>query len=140
MKKIIVALSLIFVGALLQSCSSAKVRILPGEDGINKVVSRDRERDGAEEAAYKKARDFCEDQDKMFFLVKEEKTAYQGTMDEQKRKDIRNASKAAMVLSGPAGVLADNAAIGGAVAGAGTIGYSMTNDRDYTAEFQFRCK
>lgn len=128
------------ISFLFGACSTAKVRILPGEDGVNRVVSRDIEGDGAEEAAVEKAKKYCEEQGKQMYVVKENKTNYTGSMNENTRKTVRNASKAAMVLGGPAGMATDSVGIGGAVSGAGMAGYSMTSDRDYTAEFQFRCK
>jgi hypothetical protein len=133
-------LVLTFFTLLFQGCSTAKVRIMSGEDGVNQVVSRDIERDNAEEAAYDKARDYCEDKGKQMYVVKEEKTAYSGSMKEETRNTVRNASKAAMILGGPVGVLSQSAGAGGVVGGAGVVGYSMTSDRDYEARFSFRCK
>lgn len=112
----------------LAACSSAKVRGLPGEDGIHRVVSRDIEKDDAEEAAMDEAKEFCDDQKKMMYVVKEETTKYQGSMEEETRKTVRNASKAAVILGGAAG------------SSAGQVGYAMTGDRDYEAQFTFRCK
>jgi hypothetical protein len=134
------ALILVLATTSFQACSTAKVRILPGEDGINRVVSKDIEKENAEEAALKKANDFCEDQNKKMYVVKEDKTAYQGSMNENTRKAVRNGSKAAMILGGPAGVLSRSVGVGGAVSGAGMAGYSMTSDRDYEAQFTFRCR
>ncbi|MBC7387320.1 MAG: hypothetical protein H7301_14305 [Cryobacterium sp.] len=128
-------LALFFAG-----CSTAEVRVLPGEDGVNRVVSRDIERDGAEKEALKKAEKYCEDRHKEMVVVQEDKTAYEGSMDEESRKTIRNASKAAVLLGGPAGVLSNSYGVGGAVGAAGGVGYSMTSDRDYKAEFKFRCR
>lgn len=125
---------------MTQGCSTAKVRILPGEDGNNQVVSRDIERDDAEEAAADEAKEYCEKQGKKLYVVKEEKTAYQGSMDEDTRKTVRNASTAAILLGGPTGVLSNSAGVGGAVAGAGMAGHAMTSDRDYEARFTFTCK
>jgi hypothetical protein len=116
--------------ALLAACSTAKVRILPGEDGVNRVVSRDIERDGAEEEAAKEAQEYCADRGQQMVVVREEKTNYEGSMNEDTRKAARNASKAAVILGGHVGPISD----------AGTAGYAMTSDRDYKAEFTFRCK
>lgn len=140
-QKFVVAASASFLFAcFLQGCSTAKVRILPGENGRNRAVSRDIEKDDAEEAAIEKAREYCEKQGKQMYVLKEEKTDYQGSMDESTRKTVRNASKAAMILGGPAGVLSSSAGVGGAVSGAGAVGYSMTRDRDYEARLEFTCK
>lgn len=131
------------VGVVLflgQGCSTAKVRVMPGEDGVNHVISRDIERDDAEEAAVDEAKKYCEDQGKTMVVVKNEQTNYEGSMDEDTRKNVRNASKAAMILGGPAGVATESGVVGGALGGAGAVGYSMTSDRDYEAKFTFKCK
>lgn len=125
---------------LIVACSTAKVRVLPGESGVNRVVSRDIEKDDAEEAAMDHAMDYCKDQGKALVVINEKKTAYEGTMDEEKRNTIRKASKAAVILGGAAGTATQDPALGGVVSGAGMAGHVMTSDRDYKAEFTFRCK
>jgi hypothetical protein len=125
---------------IMSGCSTAKVRVMPGDGGVNSVVARDIEHDDAEEAAYKAAEGYCKDRSKHAVYVKTEPTKYTGSMDEGTRKTVRNASKAAMILSPVAGVGAQNAGIGGAVGAAGVVGHSMTNDRDYTSELQFKCE
>ena len=124
---------------LLSSCSTARVSVLPGED-YNQIVSRDRELDGAEEAAFKAANEYCEKRGQSAsFLGKENR--YTGSMDEDNRKNIRNASKAAMMLGGAgAGYGQDGSPFGGVVGSAGAVGYQMTNDRDYKNEVRFRCR
>jgi uncharacterized protein (DUF2345 family) len=123
-----------------QACSTAKVRVMREDDGTNRVVSRDIERDDAEEEAFDAAEDFCEDQGKRVVVLKDEGTKYTGSMNEDTRKTVRNASKAAMILSGPTGVVSKSVPVGAVVGAAGTTGYVMTNDRDYTAELRFRCE
>lgn len=115
---------------VLASCSSAKVRIMPMENGVNKVISSDREKEDAEEAAIKEANKYCEKGGQRMVIVKEQKTAYNGQMNENTRKTVRNASKTAMMMGQAGGVLSQ----------AGMSGYSMTNDRDYEAQFMFTCK
>lgn len=137
--KNVYVVSLLALG-LGAGCSTAKVRVLPGEDGVNQAISRDIERDGAEEALVKKANEYCEDRGKQMVVVKEEKTTYDGSMDEDTKKNVRNASKAAMIISGPAGVASRSGVLGGVVGGAGAVGYSMTSDRDYEAKLSFKCK
>lgn len=122
------------------ACSTAKVRILPGEDGINRVSSKDREKDGAEEAALDKANSYCENQKKQMLVVREDKTSYEGSMNEETRNAIRKASKLAMLGAWPVGIFSKSTALGSAVGGAGLVGHTMTNDRDYEAKFSFRCK
>lgn len=123
-----------------QACSTAKVRILPGENGVNRVVSRDIEKDDAEEAALKQANKYCEKMGKQMYVVKEDKTDYQGSMDENTRKTVRKASRTAMILGGPVGVASDSVGAAGVLSGAGAVGHTMTSDRDYEAKFTFRCK
>jgi len=123
----------------LAACSTAKVRILPGEN-VNKVVSTDYEKDDAEEAAIKEATEYCKEQHKRVAFVNQgNKSQYTGSMDESTRNNVRKASKAAMILSGPVGVGTDSGAAGGILGGAGIVGHEMTNDRDYKAEWDFKC-
>jgi hypothetical protein len=126
--------------AVLSGCSTAKVRVLRGEDGTNRVIARDIEHDDAEEAAYKAAENYCKDQNKHAVYVQENSTKYTGSMNENTRKTVRNASKAAMILSPVAGVGAQSAGLGTAVGAAGTAGYAMTSDRDYSSELKFKCE
>jgi hypothetical protein len=128
----------------LQACSSAKVRVMPGETDVNKVVATDYEKDDAEEAANDAAQEYCKKRGKEAAFVKDE-SKYKGSMDENTRKTVRKASKAAMVLGG-AGVGAGTAvgagttAPGAILGSAGTVGTIMTNDRDYEATVLFKCK
>ncbi len=134
------------VAVIAQGCSTAKVRVMPGQNGVHQVISKDIEQDGAEEAAMDKANDYCEDMDKKMYVVSEDKTKYNGTMDEGTRKTVRNASRAAMILGGPAGGRAGRHSngggtdLGGIVGSAGVAGHVMTNDRDYESKFTFTCK
>jgi len=80
-------------------CSTAKVRIKPGADGVHRVTSTDYEKDGAEEAAVDAANDFCKDRGKTAAFISED-TKYFGEMDEETRNTIRNASRAAKAISG----------------------------------------
>lgn len=128
-----------FLMFTIAACSTAKVRILPGE-GVNKVVSTDYEKDDAEEAAIKEATEYCEKQHKrVAFVNPDNKSQYTGKMDEGTRNTVRKASKTAMILSGPVGVGTNSGAAGGILGGAGIIGHEMTNDRDYKAEWNFKC-
>ena len=138
--KTFLKLSLLAIVLVATGCSTARVRVLPGENGINQVISNDIEKDGAESAAVKEANEYCEQRGKQMYVTKEEKTAYQGSMNEGTRNTVRNASKAAMILGGPAGVLTNSMGIGGAVGGAGMAGHVMTSDRDYESRFTFTCK
>lgn len=121
--------ALIGLTFMLQACSTAKVRVMPGEKGVNKVVAKDIEQEGAEEAAIDAAREYCEKRNASFVVLKE-RTKYTGDMDESTRKTVRKASKTAQVLGG----------FNTPVSTAGRVGTSMTNDRDYKAEVFFKCK
>lgn len=142
MKKIILS-SFAITGLLfLFSCSTAQVSVLPGQN-FNRVVSKDIESDGAEEAAVDAAKKYCEKRGKeAIFLDTAGGTQYTGAMDEQTRKNVRNASKAGMILGGAGGTLSTgNTQAVGTVLGAGsTVGYAMTSDRDYKTELHFQCK
>lgn len=125
---------------VLGACSTAKVRVMPGEDGNNRVVSRDIERDDAEEEALDAANEYCEKRGKRAVFVEEKQATYSGSMDEDTRKNVRNASKAAMVLGAMGvGVSQGTRLAGGVLGGAGLVGAAMTSDRDYTAELKFKC-
>lgn len=128
MRYTILALTGIFL-ILAFACSTAKVRVMPGEDGTHRAVSKDIESDDAEEAAVEAANEYCEKQDKKAVFVKDS-TKYKGDMDEGARKTVRKASKAAVMLG----------AIGSPVSAAGQAGHVMTGDRDYENEVLFKCK
>ncbi len=129
----------------LVACSTAKVNVMPGEDGVNKVLVRDIERDDAEEEAVNAANKYCEKQNKHAVFM-HNKTDYQGSMDEGTRNTVRKASRAAQVVgAGMGGVgygVGDSgtAIAGGVLGSAGTVGGMMTNDRDYKTEVLFKCK
>lgn len=129
--------------SLVVACSTAKVNVMPGEDGVNKILVRDIERDNAEEAGVKAAHEYCEKHDKQAVFLNN-KTEYQGSMDEDTRNTVRKASRAAQVVGGGLGGYGyhrDGDATAGAVLGsAGTVGGMMTNDRDYKTEILFKCK
>src|ERR1035437_6589538 len=100
------------------ACSTAKVRILPGET-VNKVVSTDYEKDDAEEAAIKEATDYCKQYNKrVAFVNADKKSQYTGKMDEGTRSTVKKASNAAMILSAPVGYGTHNGAAGGILGGA----------------------
>ena len=115
--------------ASMMACSTASVRILPGEDGVHQSIAKDIERDSAETAALKGANEYCEKKKKEAVVVKNG-SKYTGSMDENTRNTVRKASHVASIL-GP---------IGGVVQETGRAGQGMTNDRDYTAELSFKCQ
>ena len=122
------------------ACSTAKVRIMPGEAGTNKVISTDYESDGAEKAAIDQATDYCKDRGRqVVFIDPDNKSKYIGKMDEGTRHAIKKASQAAVMVGGPVGVASRDAVLGGAIGTAGVVGHEMVNDRDYMAEWTFKC-
>lgn len=123
---------------VLFGCSTASVRVMPGEDGTNRIISKDIEQEGAEEAAVKAAHEFCEKRGLSAVFVKEN-TSYKGDMDEQTRKNVRTASKVGGLVGGVGLGTRHNGA--GAILGtASAIGYGVTNDRAYENEVLFKCK
>ena len=60
--KLFSGLSIVFL--MLAGCSTASVRVMPGDKGINKVIARDIEIEGAEVAAHKAAKEYCESKNK----------------------------------------------------------------------------
>jgi hypothetical protein len=121
------------------ACSTAKVRILPGEVE-NKVVSTDYESDDAEEAAIEAATEYCKKRSRnVAFINPDQKSQYTGKMDEGTRNTVKKASDAAIMVSGPVGVSSRSAGAAGVLGTAGIIGRQMVNDRDYRAEWRFKC-
>lgn len=116
---------LLMIAAIsMVACSTAVVRVMPGEKGLVKVFARDIELDGAEVAAHKAAKDYCEEYDREAVFLKQ-KSAYKGTMDEATRKQVRSTSKAIKNIP--------------VVGLFGEIGQSMTGDRDYLSAALFKC-
>ena len=123
----------------LAACSTAKVRIIPGENGVNTVVSTDYEKDDAEEAMIDKVKDYCKDYNKQAVFLKSGQAAYTGKMDEGTRNTIKKASNAAILVGGTGYGTGHNTA-GGIIGTTGMVGRTMVNDRDYRAEAQFKCQ
>lgn len=121
------------------SCRSAVVRVMPGENGINKAISKDRTKEGAETAAVDDAKEYCEKKDKEAVFIKDE-SKYKGDMDESTRKTIDQASTAAIILGGVGSVPGSTRTAGTVLGGAGTVGKVMTSGKDYEAEVQFKCQ
>lgn len=129
MKTLTLLILLVASSVLFYSCSTAKVRVLPGDNGVHKVVARDIEKEGAEEAANEAARDYCKGRKQEAVFLSDESN-YTGKMDEETRKTVRKASQAAVILGG----------VNSPVSTAGSAGGMMTSDRDYEAKATFKCK
>lgn len=121
-------LSLVLL-SVLGACSTAKVRVLPGEDGLHSSVALDIERDGADTAAIDAAKEYCEERNRTA-VFSSQSSKYRGSMEESTRNTIRGASKAASMIGGFTSPVSD----------AGRAGMTMTSDRDYEAKVKFRCK
>ncbi|NNE35570.1 MAG: hypothetical protein HKN13_10045 [Rhodothermales bacterium] len=120
------------------ACSTASVRVMPGADGTNRVVVRDVEKHGAEEAAVEAATAYCAERGKEAFFLSDD-LKYTGDMDEAQRTAIRKQAETATILGGVirATEVKDAAVI---FEGGGAVGRSMTSGRDYQAEVRFTCE
>ena len=115
----------LFLLLALAGCSTANVRIVPGENGNNKVVVRDLEKEGAEQTARKAAKDYCEEQGSSVVILKE-KSGFSGKTDEKIQSGIRAAARSVSLVPGaipPSSVAA-----------------STAEDRDFHAGLLFRCQ
>lgn len=115
--------------------------VRPGAEGTHTVVVRGGEKESAEREAISQANHYCKQFDQYAAFVNEN-TKYTGDMDESTRKNVRNASKAAMVVGSGMGVLGGRKerGAGAVVGGAGTVGHIMTGEDAYTSEMKFVCK
>ncbi|MBS1962561.1 MAG: hypothetical protein JST04_10115 [Bdellovibrionales bacterium] len=128
------------LGTLAFACASPDKYVTTTEDGVSHVAIRSTERDAAESKAIKIARKYCDKRDKeAIFLTPNAKVEYTGSMDENTRNTIRQASKVGYVLgNGRYEVGNPDPAVG--VGTAGVIGMGMTNGEDYRSTLDFRCK
>ncbi len=117
--------SILAASAVLTACSTASVRIMPSQKGLVKVIARDIEMEGAEEAALKAATNYCEERDREVVFLKEQ-SKYTGSMDEATRKGIRSGAKAVQYIPG-----------GGLLS---SVGKGIAGDRDYQAAALFKCQ
>lgn len=130
----------IFALVVQSGCSTASVRVLPGDNGVHRVAVRDIQKHNAEEEAVEAAQEYCEKRHAEAVFLEEKETKYTGKMDEGTRDTVRKASTAAMILSPGLGVGTGSGIAGGALGSAGMIGYSMTSGKDYQSELKFKCK
>ena len=131
-------LTTLFAATAVLAACTASVRVMPSEDGVNRVVARDIERHWAEKAAHKAAVEYCEGHglEAVFF---NDEVWYEGTMDEEQRTAIRRQSEAAIIVGGMIKSQGDHDA-GLVIESAGMAGSTMTSGRDYTAEVAFTCR
>jgi hypothetical protein len=119
------------------ACSTANVRVMPGQDGTNRVVVRDVDKYDAEQAAFEAAKAHCEERGEEAVFLGDD-VDYTGDMNESQRKEIRKASESATIL---AGVIRATDARDAAVIfeGGAAVGRSATSGKDYEAEVRFTC-
>lgn len=133
--KYLISLSVV---AIVAAGCTASVRVMPGEDDVNRVVARDIEKYGAEKAAHKAAVAYCEDHGLEAIFLRDQ-VWYEGSMDEEQRAAIRKQSEAAIIIGGIIKSNGDQDA-GLVVESAGLAGSTMTSGKDYTAEIEFVCQ
>ena len=128
----------LIAGALcVAGCSTANVRVMPGEDGTNRVVVRDVDKYSAEQEAFEAAKLYCEERGSEAIFLNDD-VEYTGTMDEATRESIRRSSESATMLAGVirATEVKDAAYI---FEGGAAVGRSATSGKDYKAEVRFVC-
>jgi hypothetical protein len=136
-------LLLIPICGFLAACAHTYKDVRPGVDGIHRVVVLgDGDGDG-ERDAIRQANNYCKyDKERNQSAVfMNEDTKYQGSMDEDTNRTVRQASKAAGAVGVGMGVFGGRREQGaGHVAmGAGTVGTIMTHNT-YKTEMKFQCK
>lgn len=119
-------------------CSTASVRMMPGER-LNRALARDTDREGAEEAAVKAANKYCKEKGSEAIFTSNE-TKYTGDMEESTRNIIHRGSTAAMMIGGMGMVPDQSRGIGGLLGSAGTVGYVVTSGKDYEVVVDFKCR
>lgn len=134
-------LTLTAIALLVTSCAHHR-DVRPGADGHHRIIVRAPEERAAEQDALKQAQTYCKKHGKKSPAILEEKTEYEGSMDENQRKTIRNASKAAGVVGGSMGVFGGRKErnAGAVVGGAGAVGAIMTGDDAYVTQMTFLCQ
>src|SRR5687767_11068436 len=125
MKFILSCAAALSLALLFPACAN-NARIFKNKDGSYMAQADERERDEAVDEAAEGAKEYCEKLGKRAVFL-QDKTKYTGSMDENTRKVVRNASKAGVMLGG------HNSPVGTA----GMGGMMMTNDKDYRSEIHF---
>ncbi len=127
--------AIVLLSSVLISCSHHK-DVRAGAEGVHRVLVRGNEKSGAERKAIKEANHFCDNErngTRAVFL--NQQTQYTGSMDEDTRNTIKQASTAAMVVGNSMGD-----GHGSVLGHAGTAGFIMTHGDDYEAEMKFKCE
>ncbi len=129
----------LFISAFIFSCAHHR-DVRPGADGLHKVTTRGPEDSTSARSALSQAQHFCKERQK-FAAIKSEETKYTGSMDEDTRKTVKAASKAASMV----GFMADNPNsrrndTADVLSGAGAAGQIMTGQDDYVTTMTFICQ
>ncbi len=133
-----IVLSGIAMSFVAFGCSTASVRMMPGEK-MNRALVRDINREDAEEAAVEAAQKYCKEKGSEAVFASNA-TKYTGDMDESTRNMIRRGSTAAMMVGGVGMVPDQSRALGGLLGTAGTVGYVATSGKDYEVIVDFSCR
>lgn len=122
----------------MTACSTASIRVMPSQDGTNRVVARDVDKYDAEQAAFDAAKAHCEERGQDAIFLSDD-VDYTGEMNESQREGIRKASDSATIL---AGVIRATDARDAAIIfeGGAAVGRSATSGKDYEAEVRFTCE
>jgi hypothetical protein len=128
----------------LVACASKSYDdVRPGSDGIHRVVVLGNGEGDGERKAIREANNYCKyhREQNLSAVFMSENTKYEGSMDEETHKTVRQASKAAGAVGMGMGVFGGRREKGaGQIAmGAGSVGAIMTHG-DYKTEMQFQCK
>jgi hypothetical protein len=131
---------IVYASLFLNGCRTTK-DVMPGENGINRVSLKTSDGDGGRNKAVKEAKRYCSKRNQEAIFLSD-KTEYKGTMDEETRNTIRNASTAAMVVGGMAqsGAVTPLIDPAGVLPAAGMAGHIMTSNNDYQTEVKFKCQ
>jgi hypothetical protein len=128
---------ILFAVLLISACGHHR-DVRPGASGQHKVVVRDSTAEGSNRNALNQAKHFCKQSEKHAAIVSE-KTDYTGSMDENTRKTVNQASKAAVIVGGTTAGVTRHQGAGAVLGTAGTVGSIMTSGDDYLTEMTFVC-
>ncbi len=135
------SVALIFVGSLIASCAHHR-DVRPESNGVNRVVLKAEDKDGAYRSAMSQAEDYC---DKVAGgkrpVIINEQNKYTGNMSEENYNTAKTVSKVAEAVGG-VGVAfgGKNERTAGGVVGLGGGIADQAIGQGYTYELHFRCQ
>ena len=134
-------LTLLPFAVLIAACAHTYKDVRPGVDGIHHVVVFGNGDGDGEREAIAQANSYCKNEKHLSAVFMNENTKYQGTMDEETNRTVRDASKAAGAVGIGMGVFGGRreAGAGQIAMGAGSVGTIMTHNA-YKTEMTFQCK